>query len=513
MSTKHPSYLQDTPDFLRSIEELNQLGPIPDNAILVSIDVSGLYTNIPQEEGLDAVREALLEREDTKVPTEFLVRILELVLRYNIFEFNTELFLQMIGTAMGTRAAPSYANIFMARKIDQKILDLASQLNHGDSPIKFLKRFLDDIFMLYTGSLENLHHFLDELNKMHPTIKFTMSHTVPNLKENTQPTHCDCKPEQALAFLDTSCKIVSGQIIVDLYRKETDRNQYLLTSSCHPSHVTDNIPFSLALRIVRICSLPADRDKRLSELKELLLAREYKPKLINSAIEKAKDIPRKKALEKVKKSKTSNRPVFVITFDPRLTSIAGIVKKHWRTMTADPHLAETFPLPPLIAYKRPANIRDKLIRTKLPPQVPLRPKRITPGMAPCNNCPICPFVKKGKSVKATATNYQVDINRKVCCQDRNIIYCVECDICSIQYIGESERSLQERFSEHKGYVANQHQHKATGHHFNTKGHKIHNMKVTIIEKVRNLDPQFRKARETMFIEKFNTKYKGLNRKR
>ena len=234
----------------------------------------------------------------------------------------------------------------MARVIDQKILDLASQLNNGNSPIKFLKRFLDDIFMLYTGSLENLHYFLDELNKLHPTIKFTMCHTLPNLKENAQPTTCSCKPEQSLAFLDTSCKIVDGQIVVDLYRKETDRNQYLLTSSCHPSHVTDNIPFSLALRIVRICSLPTDRDKRFGELKELLLARGYKTNLINSAIDKAKNIPRIKALEKVIKSKTPKRPVFVITFDPRLPSIAGIVKRHWRTMTADPHLAETFPLPP-----------------------------------------------------------------------------------------------------------------------------------------------------------------------
>ena len=133
-------------------------------------------------------------------------------------------------------------------------------------------------------------------------------------------------------------------------------------------------------------------------------------------------------------------------------------------------------------------------------------------MVPCNNCPICPFVKRGKVVKSTATNFTVDLNRKVSCQDRNIIYCIECDICSIQYIGESERSLQERFSEHKGYVANQHLNKATGHHFNTKGHKIHNMKVTIIEKLHNMDPRYRKARESMYIEKYNTKYKGLNKK-
>ena len=146
------------------------------------------------------------------------------------------------------------------------------------------------------------------------------------------------------------------EILIDLYKKETDRNQYLLTSSCHPSHVTTNIPFSLALRIVRICSLPETRDKRLIELKQMLGDRGYKNNIINNAIEKAKCIPRSKALEKVTKKKQGTRPVFAITFDPRLPSIPQIVNKHYRTMVADPHLAEAFPLPPLIAYKRQKNI-------------------------------------------------------------------------------------------------------------------------------------------------------------
>jgi hypothetical protein len=286
LANKHPSFLQDTPDFLRSLEELNK-ELIPDNAILVTIDVSGLYTNIQQEEGLEAVKEALEENKDLEIPAEFILQLLDLVLKCNVFEFNSELFLQIIGTAMGTRAAPSYANLFLARKIDPKILELATFLANGTNPISFFKRFLDDIFMVYNGSVESLHVFLTELNKLHPTIKFTMSHTVPNLNENHQ--QCECEHSPSVAFLDTSCRISNGKIIVDLYRKKTDRNQYLLTSSCHPAHVTKNIPYSLALRIVRICTLPGDRDKRLDELKCLLLARNYKPKLIDAAIQKIKE--------------------------------------------------------------------------------------------------------------------------------------------------------------------------------------------------------------------------------
>ena len=292
----------------------------------MSIDVSGLYTNIPQTEGLEAIHDAHEDRNEKNISLDFIIKLLDLVLKNNIFEFNEEQFIQLIGTAMGSRPAPCYANIFMAKKIDTQIENLAKSYNF-ENPIKFFKRFLDDIFILFRGSLDNLHTFLQDLNSIHPTIKFTMSHTVPYQKEDSS-LNCNCDISTSLAFLDTSCKILDGKIIVDLYRKPTDRNQYLLTSSCHPAHVTSNIPFSLALRIVRICSLTSDRDKRLSELKNLLLERNYRPGIINAAIERAKNIPRVETLKKIESESKNQRPVFVITYDPRLPSITNIVKKH-----------------------------------------------------------------------------------------------------------------------------------------------------------------------------------------
>ena len=290
----------------------------------------------------------------------------------------------------------------------------------------------------------------------------------------------------------------------DLYRKETDRNQYLLTSSCHPAQVTQNIPYSLALRIVRICSLIEDREKQFSELKTLLCLRDYKLGMVDAAIDTARKVPRLKALKKVVRNKTSRRPVFVIQYDPRLPSISGIVKKHWRTMMKDPYLKETFPLPPLIAYKRPPNIRDKLIRAKVPPKTSSRPKRNVPGMKKCLNCPVGPFVQTGNKAKSTATKFTVDINQPVTCQTDNIIYLISCKKCPDQYVGQSERTLQERFSEHRGYVTNNHTSKATGHHFNQKGHSVSDMAVTILEKVHNRSEAHRKEREKMFIQKMNT---------
>ena len=118
-------------------------------------------------------------------------------------------------------------------------------------------------------------------------------------------------------------------------------------------------------------------------MKQLLLDRNYKKSIINSAILKAKQIPRKKAIEKVDSEEKMKRPVFAVHYDPRLPALPSIIKRHWRTMvTNDPHLKEVFPLPPLVAYKRPQNIREKLIRSKIPsaPQKRLRRIRVVPGL-------------------------------------------------------------------------------------------------------------------------------------
>ena len=72
LATKHETYLEDTPDFLRKVEELNKKVILPENALLVTIDIIGLFTNIPQEEGISTTEEALNERDVQTVPTEFI---------------------------------------------------------------------------------------------------------------------------------------------------------------------------------------------------------------------------------------------------------------------------------------------------------------------------------------------------------------------------------------------------------------------------------------------------------
>ena len=81
--------------------------------ILCTIDVVGLYPNIPHNEGLIAMRIALDLRKDKRILTEFLIELAECVLRNNIFEHNLSFSKQLRGTAIGTKMASSYATIFL----------------------------------------------------------------------------------------------------------------------------------------------------------------------------------------------------------------------------------------------------------------------------------------------------------------------------------------------------------------------------------------------------------------
>ena len=118
-----------------------------------------MYTNIPVSESLKLCKEALDTTDNKPELNEFIIKLLELVLTLNIFEFNGELFKQEIGVAMGQKPAPDVANIVMAA-VDVLIKNCAKKLFTTKVTIKFYKRFLDDIFMLIRGSCSDLHKFL-----------------------------------------------------------------------------------------------------------------------------------------------------------------------------------------------------------------------------------------------------------------------------------------------------------------------------------------------------------------
>ena len=172
---------------------------------------------------------------------------------------------------MGTKMAPSFANLFLG------IFETNALSNAPFHP-HTCWRYLDDVFMIWTEGLDHLKIIVDYLNNIYPTIKFTSNHSLTNVP-----------------FLDVMVSLHNGTIETDLYTKPTDKH-HLLSSSCHPQHTKKAIPFSLALRLRRICSTDAKFALRLNELRTYLLARGYCNTFLDSQFKRATNISRTEAL-------------------------------------------------------------------------------------------------------------------------------------------------------------------------------------------------------------------------
>ena len=134
-------------------------------------------------------------------------------------------------------------------------------------------------------------------------------------------------------------------------------------------------------------------------------------------------------------------------------------------------------------------------------------------MKKCGKCVICPYIKEGRKLKSTATNYSKEINQKVDCNSENTIYLIECNKsnCREQYVGCSDQPLKIQMSQHRGYVNNKKIEKATGYHFSQKNHSVADMKFSIIEKIYKKNRFYLLEKEKHYIRKFNSKYKGMNK--
>ena len=189
-----------------------------------------------------------------------------------------------------------------------------------------------------------------------------------------------------------------------------------------------------------------------------------------------------------------------------------------------------FPAPPIVCYQRVKNLQEMLVRARLPAASTRTSSRIQAnkaGFKPCRRpkCAVCDQLhdksKVIKSIHSSATGEEIPIKGNLTCTSTNIVYCITCRKggpgCPDhpQYIGESGKSLVERFKGHRGTVIQKGQVDTTapvGVHFRQPGHSIHDLDIVPLEKIRQKDGLLRKTRESFYIEKFNSVNKGLNKK-
>ena len=199
---------------------------------------------------------------------------------------------------MGTKVAPSYANLFMA-ELERKFIELYPLKPHT------YFRFIDDIFLIWTHSEKDLLEFVEFLNNFHKSIKFTIEYS-----------------EKEINFLDTTVYRTLGtsQLGVTFFTKETDTHS-----------------------------------KQIHRYYEY---RGYPETVLNPSLERAKNVKRD-TLFKVKSQKQTpmkKRIPLVITYNPKNPDVHKIIRDSWPILQSSERCRQIFKEFLLIAYRRNNNL-------------------------------------------------------------------------------------------------------------------------------------------------------------
>ena len=263
------------------------------NEFMFTMDVVALYPSVPREKTRDAMRENLEKRKVKKIPTDDLIELGEMVLRSNEFVFEGQRYRQKEGTAIGSKMGKNYACTYMGKR-EEEVQEKAVK-EMGKKP-KVWYRFVDDIWGIWEGKVEEFERFVKICNEHEERIKVTY----------------DVCEREAI-FLDVKAiKEDGGKIKTELYVKPTDRTRYLHKDSDHPGHVKEGIAKGQFRRLRRICSEDTDYWKYGKKVEEKLTSRGYGKEKVKQQMKESYRMERTEALKRVEK-KTDKRVNFVLT--------------------------------------------------------------------------------------------------------------------------------------------------------------------------------------------------------
>ncbi len=425
------SYIKDTTDHIRKVESLDIL---PIKTLLVTLDVKSLYTNIPQWEGLAVIQRLLnTKRPGNILPTnQDILRLLHLVLTLNHFEFNDTHWTQINGVAMGSKSSPTFANLFM-EDWESKWVD-----PYPLAPIIW-RRYIDDVFLIWTHGVDELKKFIEHLNSVHATIKFTAEWS-----------------ETEINFLDTKVKVSNDRkLYTTLYTKPTDTHTYLHYQSAHPMHQKKSGPYSQLIRVRRICT---KFDDFLANAKKILAyykLRGYPNDTLQEALRKASAldrtillIPKDDNLDEISKDL-----FLVMTHNPANPEVKKALDDNWHLIKQERTLAPLHDTTVKIGFRRPPNLQDLLVKARL--NGPTRSLAQTSGRInnPCFytsniTCRYCPIMDRTGTIMSTVTKRSYTTPQGGSCGSNNLVYLVTCTKCSKQYVGETSNSINKRFYQH-----------------------------------------------------------------
>ena len=146
------------------------------------------------------------------------------------------------------------------------------------------------------------------------------------------------------------------------YQKPIDSHPYLHWTSAYPPHLKHSILYSQALRLRRLICSNEILEKKI-EYSKFFVASGYDQQNVRKHMEKVLDLTQEQCL-KIREKPTTNPIPLVTIYSPYIAYSAEIENRNWNFLKSKKRLTAIFTERPLISYRRPINLIDKLVHTK-----------------------------------------------------------------------------------------------------------------------------------------------------
>jgi len=264
---------------------------IPENHLLLSLDVKSLFTNIPSELVIEAINNRWLYIEKaTKITKKEFISAVKFILDSTYFTFDKVIYKQVFGSPMGSPLSPVLADLVM-QDLERKAIDRL------DFSFPFYYRYVDDILLLTPA--DKVDSILNTFNNIHDRLKFTVEY----------------ETNRSISFLDLNLSVHNDVLYIDWFKKATCSGRYLHYYSGHPiCHKVGTI-YGLIDRAL-LLSHPIFQQKNLEYVIKVLLDNDYPLELIFQKINyRIKDIIRKNKLKTPQQNlKEDDRKIVVLPY-------------------------------------------------------------------------------------------------------------------------------------------------------------------------------------------------------
>lgn len=238
------------------------------SSIMGSIDVESLFTNIPLDESIDIILERLFADADQYLGLnrQAFKILLQLAVKDCHFTFNSVIYKQIDGVAMGNPLGPIFANIFLAHYEVAWLENCPMNIK-----LHFYRRYVDDTFLLFSNKAQK-SQFCNYLNKKHPNMRFTFE--------------LESDSDFSLPFLGTFVHRRGDYYQTSTYRKPTFSGLYTHFESCVPMRYKTGLIQILLFRAFKLCSSYELLHSEFDKIRSILFSNGYAKPLIDKIIKR-----------------------------------------------------------------------------------------------------------------------------------------------------------------------------------------------------------------------------------